>query len=293
MLCACACAYGIDSDGNCTLPEAYPQVVGWERKSPPVPVFGGDLNTNACLIGLNTEDGIVVAFRGTLPPFPVTYASIIDWLHDIAYAISTHEGNIPGRVHHGFRDAVETIWPQVIELINHFHESYPDKQLYLTGHSKGGAMASIAAAKIHFDHPDMLQPAAVYTYASPHPGDTDFANSFPLDTIPVIRYENHLDIVPFLPPTEDFIRLVSKIPFVGRIFKKEKGWDYAPLGELQYIKDDHEITGDEPGLTLVRLGDIVAAMIEGEKGLERIAGAHYESHGSGYMTGTCSTDACE
>lgn len=292
MLCASGCAYGIDDEGNYAPPSPFADAVGWVTDHPPVPICGGDFNINACLVGANKDDGIIVAFRGTLPPVPVTIQGLVDWWQDIVDSNVEHKTNIPGKVDHGFWDAIETTWPQIVEHVSRFHGLYPDKQLYLTGHSKGGPMASIAAARIHFDQQKMIQPTAVYTYASPHPGDTEFVSNFPLAAIPVTRYENHLDIVPFLPPTEDFIRLAADIPLVGDLFKKAEGWDYAPLGKLQYIKEDHRIMGDEPGLTVLRLGELVDAMREGESGFEKIADAHFHTCGYGYMGGTCPTGVC-
>jgi hypothetical protein len=292
MLCASGCAYGIDPKGKYTPPSPYHEAVGWVTDHPPVPVFGGDSNINACLVGANNIDGIVVAFRGTLPPTPVTISSLIDWWQDIVDSKPEHEGSIPGKVHHGFWDAINSIWPQIVEQVGQFQNRYPDKRLYLTGHSKGGPMASISAARIHFDQAKMLQPAAVYTYASPHPGDTGFVGHFPLSTIPVSRYENYLDIVPFLPPTQEFIDLTEKIPLIGDLFKKAAGWNYAPLGTLQYVKEDHRIVGNGLVLEAVRLAELVEALSEGEKGLMKIADAHSHACGGGYMSGICPTGVC-
>lgn len=294
MLCASGCAYGIDAEGIYTPPSPQTKAVDWIDS--PMPFFGGELNINACLIGVNREDGIIVAFRGTLPPYPISVAGLADWLHDIVDSAPKQEGSIPGRVHDGFWDAIDTIWPQILVQIAYFHKTYPDKPLYFTGHSKGGAMACISAARIHFDHPAMLQPTAVYIYGSPRAGDSDFTKGFPLSTIPVTRYENCLDIAPLLPPAEIFIKLASRIPFLGDLFGRAKGWDYSPLGELQYIKDDLSIIENEPGLTLVRLAELVAATIEGDSRLDRIekiTKAHYVTCDYGYMNGICPKGVCE
>lgn len=292
MLCASACAYSIDADGIYTPPGVQAESVGWIKKHPPVAIVGGELNINACLIGVNNKDGIIVAFRGTLPPYPVSVAGIADWLHGIVVSTPNQAGNIRGKVHDGFWNALETIWPEILYQINRFRDLYPQKPLYLTGHSKGGSLACISAARIYYDHPEILQPKAVYTYGSPHPGDNEFVNSFPLTTIPVIRYENQMDVVPLLPPTELFIKLGCRVPIVGKALERVKGWDYAPLGKLQYIKDDCLIMDDEPGLIVVRVGEIVANLIEGESRFERLVEAHYHSCGYSYMNAICKGEVC-
>jgi triacylglycerol lipase len=298
MLCASGCAYGIDASGKYTAPSPFTEGVGWDGNHPPVVIFGGEshgqhgaIYINACLVGKN-QDGIVIAFRGTLPPEPVTVASMLDWWQDIIDSRPAQEGSLPGKVHHGFWDAVQTLWPQIATAVADFRGLYPSAKLYLTGHSKGGPMATISAARAYFDDQALGQPAAVYTFASPHPGDTDFVNGFPLSTIPVTRYENYLDIVPFLPPTEAFIELAEKIPLVGDLFKIAEGWDYAPLGALQYIKEDHAIIGDDPLLESIRLAELVEALLKWESGFKEIADAHSHLCGAGYMSGTCPTGVC-
>lgn len=290
MLCASACAYTIDCDGCYAPPEYFSEAVGWIKKHPPVSIVASDLNIDACLIGVN-KDGIIVAFRGTIQPHPFSVAALSDWLHGIVESTPRHRDNIPGCLHDSTLSAVESIWPRIIEPIEYFHRLYPKKPLFLTGHSKGGAMAIIAAAKFHFNHPDMLQPSNVYTFGTPHPGDGAFAQNFPFSKIPVTRYENYLDAIPFLPPGKLFFRLTCRIPIVGDLFDRiVKNWNYVPLGKLQYVTEDHRIVEDDPGLTVVRLGEIVAQLVQGKDGLKKLAEAHYQNC-QGYMATLC-PDVC-
>lgn len=291
LLCASADAYGIDTSGNYTPRQPYADAVGWDTTHPPVAVASGDDDIDACLIGAN-QDGIIVAFRGTLPPYPVTVPSLLDWWQDLIDATPETVGNIPGKVHSGFWDALSAIWDGIVSQIANFQEWFPDAKLYITGHSKGGGMAPIYAANLHFNYPSLLQPTALYTFAGPHAGDTDFANGFPISTIPITRYENYLDIVPFLPPTEEFIQLAADIPYVGDLFKKAEGWDYASVGTLQYIEQDHDIIDDNPFLTDLRLGELVYAMVQGESGFQQIAAAHSLECGGGYASAVCPTGVC-
>jgi hypothetical protein len=294
LLCAAECTYNIDSNGNYTPPHIYHIGAGWLANPQPVAFTGGKDNINACLVGLNT-DGIVIAFRGTLAPVPpYTPAIIRDWVQDF-YAIPEVVPAIPGKVHTGFWNALDTLWDNIASTIKQLNSTHPTAPIYITGHSKGGGLAPICAARFHFQNGALPQPSAVYTFAAPHPGDDAFAAGFPLATIPVTRYENYLDLVPWLAPGETFIDLASKIPILGSIFAKAKGWNYTPVGTLQYIKSDSSIIPDNPALSAVRVAEIVYELgsgVLGGDGFSIIADAHHATCGYGYMKGVCPTGVC-
>lgn len=281
LLAASGCAYGIDLNGNYHPPEPYNTAVGW--LTPPTPVAAGNEDIDAALVGIN-QDGIIVAFRGTLP-IAWTVPSILDWWQDIFDVPPVVAGNIPGKVHGGFWAALNAIWGGIEAAYGVLAAAHPTAKLYITGHSKGGGMTTIAAANICFNTTKLQNPAAVYSFAPAHPGNSTFAAQFPLGTIPVTRYENYLDIVPFLPPDSTFITLFSKIPIIGDIFDVALNWDYTPVGTLQYIEQDHAITGDYVGLEVERLGGIFLQMLHGTAGFTTIMDAHAIAYGGGYQQG--------
>ena len=292
MLCASSCAYSIDESGNYTAESPYTEGVGWLNTHPPVAIAGGAANINACLIGVNQDDGIIVAFRGTVLPVPVTRTSIMDWWQDIVDSEPRTEPTVPGKVHEGFANAVETIWTPLLNQISILKAQFPTKPVYLTGHSKGGPMATISAARMHFGPPGPIQPAEVYTFASPHPGNTEFVDNFPLATIPVLRYENRLDIVPLVPPTTEAINLADKVPGIGKLFKLADGWDYASLGERRYIKKNHDVINNAPELTKTQFAKLFFTVVAGPCGLRKVVNAHMYTCGNGYMLGTCPSGVC-
>jgi len=290
MMCASSCAYSITGSGNYTALEPYDSGVGW--LGAPVAIVGGQENINACLVGVNQHDGIIVAFRGTVLPVPVTKMSILDWWQDIVDSEPKPIPGVPGMVHCGFKDAVETIWTPLLNQVGIYRGMFPGKPVYMTGHSKGGPMATISAARTHFDAGIGWAPSAVYTYASPHPGNEDFVNGFPLTAIPVTRYENYLDVVPLVPPSEDFIQLASKSKRLGRLFKLAEGWNYASLGERKYIDKKHEVITGKPELTAEEFAKLAFMVAAGPCGLTKVAMAHMYTCGYGYMKGTCPTGIC-
>lgn len=289
LLCASICAYGINDAGQYIPTLPYNQAAGWEASHPPVAVFGGDGNINACLVG-KTPDGIVVAFRGTFPP-ALTIPSITDWWQGIIDCPPTMADRIPGRVHSGFRNAVNDTWEGVVANVQQFRQWFPNCPLYIAGHSKGGAMAGIAAAHIAFNDNRLPHPEAVYTFGAPHAGDTRFVNGFPA-SIPVMRYENALDIVSFLSPEDGFIKLVARIPYVGPLFERALGWDYDVLGDLRFIEEDLTITESYFGLPYIRIGELIWNMAQGETGFVKITNAHRWGCGSSYFSAICPDVDC-
>lgn len=68
----------------------------------------------------------------------------------------------------GFDDGVSTVWGKVgmYETVKAlYNEEDKTRRLYITGHSLGGALATIAAARLAFV--DDIDITAIYTIGSP------------------------------------------------------------------------------------------------------------------------------
>ena len=175
LLCACGCAYYIDRQGRYQpLPgNRYGPVVAY--LTPPTPISGGYDRIDACLVGENA-DGVIVAFRGTLPPSWQSWPSVLDWLQDLLCEPESRP-NVPGMVHTGFYDATSAIIAAVAAAVKRLNPT-GTKPVYVTGHSLGGAMASIGAC-IMQAAPYDIEIAQVVTFASPKPGDGAFQARLP------------------------------------------------------------------------------------------------------------------
>lgn len=254
LACACNCAYGISQiTGEYHPPPIYDPGVGWigTPKAFAAATEPGEKLINACLVGTNS-DGIIVAFRGTIPP-AWTPGSLEDWWQDIVDSAPEARSPLPGKVHTGFWDALHSIWGGVLGEIRALHTANPHAAIYVTGHSKGGPLASIGAALLHLA--DGITAREVVTFASPHPGDQAFVDGYP-SALPVTRYENYLDIVPFVPPTDAFYQFFSGIsdtwvgkefckifPFICKAIENASTWDYASLGALSFVTSSGEVVG--------------------------------------------------
>jgi hypothetical protein len=256
--------------------------------------FAGLENINACLIGTNQNDGVILAFRGTLPPTNLDVLDqLLDWLQDFIAEPVAQPTILPpaATVHRGFWDAVDSLWAQIVPALRTLLAVNPQAKLYITGHSKGGAMAAIAAARLFFG--ENVQAAGVFLYAPARAGNSIFGSSFPAN-LPVIRYEHYLDIVPFVPPRLSSIERIMQ-DLLGDRVGDAHNWDYAPLGTLRFIEEDGTVVGDEPFLTVIRLGQILQRV----RTLDFVSIA--KAHGpwcqcslsdGGYMLGVCPNSIC-
>jgi hypothetical protein len=294
LLCACGCAYYIDPISGRYQPPPGPSdrfspVVGYA--APPQPFAGGPDKIDACLVGENA-DGIIVACRGTLPLSLSSTASMIDWLDDLTAEPEVRPG-LPGMVHTGFYDAVHALVGPVTEHVRQLDPGGA-RPVFVTGHSKGGAMASIAA---YLMRASRIPIAQVVTFASPKPGDGAFKTGYEQVIGNQIRYENYDDVVPLVPPSDALIRLLADTPKIGELFKKAENWDYQPVGTLRYIESarhGYRVIGDETLLMTERMWEIAGEIVEDLRhdDFASFGDAHSHTCGYGYMSAACPASVC-
>jgi hypothetical protein len=295
LLCACACAYDIDPATGSYEPPAgdlYGPAVGYVAQ--PMSISGGDDRIDARLVGENA-DGVVVAFRGTLPLSWQSQATVLDWLQDLL-AEPESRPNLPGKIQTGFFDAT---WAIIAGIASEVLRLNPAgrKRVYVTGHSLGGAMASIGAY-IMQAAPYDIRIEQVVTFASPKPGDGAFQTAYQRIFPTQIRYENFGDLVPMLPPTDELIRAVADIPLMGDLLRQAENWDYQPVGALRYIesaKDGYKVIPDHPLLMAERLLEIATELAKDvvDENFASFGDAHSSRCGHGYMGGTCPAAVCQ
>lgn len=119
----------------------------------------------------------------------------------------------------------------------------------MTGHSKGGALASLASIFVKRDK-SLPDPTYVCTFASARVGDSQFRDAYN-ERIHQTSYEAHLDLVPFLPPSSTTMKMMT--PEMAEMIegvlwsetsssKKDKyKWDYQTLGNRKYIAENGTI----------------------------------------------------
>ena len=154
-----------------------------------VSCFSGPLNTQ-CYVAA-TDQWIVLAFRGTqVDDF---WSSIIDWSVDARFlpAMDSHGD----WVHGGFLSAVRGIWSDVEGYLRDLQATVA-RPLWVTGHSLGAALATVAANLLCANHTDGLGLRGLCTYGSPRTGDRGFGRRI---SVPAWRFRNNMDLVTHVP----------------------------------------------------------------------------------------------
>ena len=116
---------------------------------------------------------MVLAFRGTESLF----SEPADWLTNLNTGLEIPEwlpasGDEPPKAHRGFLRAYETVRPTILAAV----EDIEPHRVYVTGHSQGGALATLAALDIQTHYPDVW--VTMYNFGSPRVGDAAFASLY-------------------------------------------------------------------------------------------------------------------
>lgn len=231
---------------------------------------------DAALVG-EAADAIVVAFRGTLPPgSPNPGQVILDWANDVDAVLVTDPG-LPGKVHQGFLGSLNGLWPSVEPAVKSRSAASPAKPIYVTGHSKGGPLANLAAMRLHAALP--ATPVMVATFAGARPGDDTFAAAYKTAIPHGARYEYADDIVPHLPPSDEFVAMFKDIPQIGPTVQKLT-LGYASVGDLHFIDWSGNFVPDTPLLRLERFASLAKLLVT--FGFATIVADHSIALGSGY-----------
>jgi hypothetical protein len=232
---------------------------------------------DAGLVG-ETAEAIIVAFRGTLPADSPDHAqAILDWADDCD-ALLVADPGVPGCVHQGFLGALTALWPGIEPAVKARSAASPSKPVYLTGHSKGGPLANLAAMRLRSALPAGT-PILVATFAGVRPGDPAFAAAYDAAIPHSARYEFADDIVPHLPPSDEFLMMFRNIPHISDTLQRlTRG--YASVGELYFIDWSGSIVGDAPLLRFERFTHLARQMTN--FGFATLAADHDISIGSGY-----------
>ena len=209
---------------------------------------------DAAFVG-EAPDAIIAAFRGTLPPgSPNAGQVILDWVNDVDAALVTDPGGLPGKVHEGFLGSLNGLWPGVEPAIKARSAANPAKPIYITGHSKGGPLANLAAMRLRAALP-AATPVMAATFAGARPGDDAFAAAYEAAIPHGARYEYADDIVPHLPPGDAFVAMFQSLPEIGPTVRNLTS-GYASAGDLHFIDWSGNAAADTPLLQFERFAHL-------------------------------------
>ena len=122
-------------------------------------------------------------------------------------------------VHEGFLKSFDTSLCIVEKYILDFVSSHPNDKIYITGHSLGGATATLATAYLMDKHKDIT--INCVTFGCPKIGDKNFVAYFSELVKSNIQFINEEDIVPTLPPLPDYYLLFPRYVIKDKYITKD------------------------------------------------------------------------
>ena len=136
-----------------------------------------------CSLIVPTEDRSTafVVFRGTV--------GFRQWVYNVDAMPRSWPGD--GRVHSGFARALAQVWPHLQARLEAL--AGEGATIHFTGHSLGGALATLAAALWDSDPAQ----CCTATFGAPHAGNAEFAAAY--SQVPITRVTRGGDPVPDLP----------------------------------------------------------------------------------------------
>ena len=188
----------------------------------------------------------VVAFAGTDP------VSLANWITDFdAHLEATGAAE-------GYEVAAEIVWPKLKLLVEKCVR--PGGKVFVTGHSLGGALAALIAARISIRlHIDV---DAVYTFGMPRAGNAVFAKSYNDDLgSRTYRLVHGEDIVPTVAPSSFGFR------HIGRFLHCERQGRFAKANLASDTSSDLPlfVDGVAKNLTAVLHGPLAATLSAGAR----------------------------
>jgi triacylglycerol lipase len=166
----------------------------------------------------NNDDFVITVFRGTEIRQRTGACDIRNVIEDIGtdadiMLVDSKQG---GLVHRGFMGGLDAVWEKE-GLLDYIKSKDNSKRtIWFTGHSLGAALATLAADRYG-------NVSGLYTFGSPRPGDTAFANDFYVKTY---RFVNNNDVVARVPPS-GLYRHVGDLKYIdseGLIHDHTSSW---------------------------------------------------------------------
>ncbi len=138
---------------------------------------------------LENASRFVLVYRGSV-------SNSMNWMNDLDVAQAPWLSG--GKVHRGFQRVEGKLWTFAKAFFDR-----PDnrtKPVWLTGHSLGAAMATLAASRLKREFPDIII-EKIYVFAQPRVGDLDFVKAYERDGLDrgFIKFSTFNDLVSVFP----------------------------------------------------------------------------------------------
>jgi predicted lipase len=145
---------------------------------------------------LSSSENNIIVFRGT--------QTKVEWINNFTALQKDYNdpnsGQYFGKIHEGFiKNYLRIVAPIPKSIAEKLDPTIP---CYITGHSLGASLATLAALDIALHVPPLKEQIQLYTYASPRVGNPTFAKLHAQYIPNSYRVVNLADIIPFMPPTQ-------------------------------------------------------------------------------------------
>ncbi|RKO86071.1 Alpha/Beta hydrolase protein, partial [Blyttiomyces helicus] len=164
----------------------------------PLESFQDPTNLEQVFVGADDARGsVIVSFRGTIK-------TLSDWLHDFNAVFKVTPSYLPtGKVSRGFSEVYDTVQAFLQQALPAAVAANPGYSVSFTGHSLGGASATLAAADAFEYLNGTVSTSDIFliTVGCPRVGDANFASYMDQAGLGGIwRSANLGDTVPKVPP---------------------------------------------------------------------------------------------
>ena len=165
--------------------------------------------TTQCFV-VHNDQFVVISLRGT--EIDNFRGALADWIRNFELIAEPDESG--GSVHEGFQKDIKAVWQKVRDYVRPLLDG-TGRRLWITGHSLGAALATLAGERAVRDAQFAVQ--GVYTYGSPRVGDAVFKQKYlerGLDAR-TYRFVYNVDVVRRIPPGEAY-RHVGQLKFIDK-----------------------------------------------------------------------------
>ncbi|CAI6296799.1 unnamed protein product [Periconia digitata] len=179
----------------------------------------------------STNNLIVISFRGS--------QSSENWAANFDFGLEDTSVCKSCKAHGGFLESWGEVKDKVLKSVKDAQTKNPKYKVIATGHSLGGAMATLAASSLRSSGTTV----DLYTYGAPKVGNEEF-NEFMIKTDKGNTFHSvhNKDIVPTLPPK---IPILSPFEVNEPVYFIESGNVPAKQGDVSLYKagEDHDNSG--------------------------------------------------
>jgi len=151
----------------------------------------GHTDTEVAVLYDAQVEAVFVVFRGS--------ESSTDWITNVLFRQQVYpygDGNSAVKFHRGFMDAYFSVRTQLHEVVR----GLSSRHIIVTGHSLGGALATIAALDLQYNITSQSgQDISVYSYGAPRVGNRVLVRSFRGRVPQSYRFVYGRDLITHLP----------------------------------------------------------------------------------------------